>query len=426
MTLAWLLLGPGNLRRSRWYLMTLGALLLLVGLAVVLDASDRDASDLVTRLALEAAGWLTVALGLFKLAFTVLASGGATPSVFGFQGVVYIILGFAIADFPTESGTAVPWLFGVACLLNGLYQLLSALIIRYPRWGWFVVSGLAHLCFGILVFLEWKVAIHWVVPLLLGASLSVFGVATLRTALRVDRFAAATAEDDPWSAVRYYLDFHLPRRFRAHELLRPEPMPDLGAAHGDLLVHIWTPITVSRIEQDPNLVSRYVVARDHEGKFTVGHAALEMGPDVYISHCDGDPEAFNDTDEVWRTLRSRDVSGVFLPTFQEEVAHYMDPSVTVRFRTFSAPQLRAFWEAYRAITAYNFTNRNCSVAVALALEAALMGSMAGRSRLKSLLRLLGSRDLWMAHFIRWKAREMVWTPGIMLDYALALQRVVEG
>ena len=35
-------------------------------------------------------------------------------------------------------------------------------------------------------------------------------------------------------------------------------------------------------------------------------------------------------------------------------------------------------------------------------------------------------DLWIAHFIRWKAREMVWTPGMMLDYARALERLVEG
>ena len=36
-----------------------------------------------------------------------------------------------------------------------------------------------------------------------------------------------------------------------------------------------------------------------------------------------------------------------------------------------------------------------------------------------------NKDLWVAHFIRWKAREMVWTPGMMLEYAMALQRVVE-
>jgi uncharacterized membrane protein HdeD (DUF308 family) len=422
MNLAWLLLGPGNLRRSRGWLVVMGALLLAAGLAIVIDASDT-----VTALTLEACGWLLVALGLFKLALTVLASGGGTPSLFGVQGVIFTVFGLAVAEFPGTSENAVPWLFGLAFLLNGTYQLVSALIIRYPNWLWFLVSGAAHLVLGGLMFLEWKLAMHWVVPLLLGAGLAVFGLSTLRTALRLGPYLPGEEGWVPERAVRWYMDFHMPRRFRQHYFPGPiQPPPETGAPHGELLVHIWTPITVSRVEQDPNLVSRYVVARDQEGKFTVGHAALEMAPDVYVSHCDGDPNAFDDTDEVWRTLRARDVHGEFLPGFKEEVEHYMEPSVTVRFRNFREDQLRTFWAVYRQVTTYNFTNRNCSVAVALALEAALMGSMGGGRRFRALVGLLLSRDLWMAHFIRWKAREMVWTPGIMLDYAIALQRVAEG
>jgi len=190
-------------------------------------------------------------------------------------------------------------------------------------------------------------------------------------------------------------------------------------------VHIWTPTTVAKVDAAPNLISRYVAARDAEGKFTVGHTALEMNPELYISHCDGDPTAFENSDEVWETLRSKDVPGVFLPSFEEEIKTYVQPSATIRFRNFSAGQLRTFWTLYRSVTAYNFTNRNCSVAVALALEAALMGSLTTRHRIRTLFWLLTNKDLWVAHFIRWKAREMVWTPGMMRDYVGALHRVVE-
>jgi hypothetical protein len=169
-----------------------------------------------------------------------------------------------------------------------------------------------------------------------------------------------------------------------------------------------------------------VATRNLEGKFTVGHSALEMSPDVYISHCDGDSTAFDSDQEMWEMLRSKDVPGVFLPTFEEEVQSYMQPSATIRFRNFKVDQLRTFWALYSSVTAYNFTNRNCSVAVALALEAALMGSLDGKHRIRTLLHLMTNKDLWVAHLMRWKAREMVWTPGMMLDYALALQRVVEG
>lgn len=348
------------------------------------------------------------------------------PSFFAFQGGVFVVLGIAIADFPHQSGNAVPWLFGLALILNGLYQTLSAVIIRYPNWRWFLVSGIGHLIFGGLLFLQWKQAVSWVVPLFLGGGLILIGLTTLRTALRLSRYLDIKDGSDPVMAVRYYLDNHVAGRFRkqylSKELAAP---PELNQGHADLLVHVWTPSTVAKVDHAPNLVGRFVATQDNEGKYTVGHSALEMNPDVYISHCDGDPTAFESSDEVWKTLRSADVPGVYLESFEEEIKTYVLPSATIRFRNFSEGQLRTFWSLYRQVSDYNFTNRNCSVAVALALEAALMGSLDTGRRFRTLLYLLTNKDLWVAHFIRWKAREMVWTPGMLLEYAVALQRVVE-
>ena len=421
MNLAMLLLGPGNLNRSRWYLTALGLILCAVGLFIVIDASDT-----VTLISLEAFGWVMVVMGLAKLAFSILAGGGGMPSFFGVQGLVFILLGIAIADFPQQSENAVPWLFGLALLLNGLYQLLSALIIRYPNWGWFLASGIGHLLFGGGLFLEWKESVTWVVPLFLGGGMILIGLTTLRTALRLGRYLRGKDESDTELAIRYFLDFHVAGRFRERYLTAPVPPVEVNEEHGDLLVHIWTPVTVAGVERNPTLVNRYVMARDDDGKCTVGHSALEMNPDIYISHCDNDPIAFEmANDEVLGVLRSKEVPGIFLSSFEEEIKSYVMPSATIRFRNFNEAQLRTFWALYRKVTAYNFTNRNCSVAVAMALEAALMGSLDTGRRFRTLLYLLTNKDLWVAHFIRWKAREMVWTPGMMLDYAVALQRVVE-
>ncbi len=422
MNLAMLLLGPGNLNRSRRYLTLLGTLLSGVGLFIVIDASDT-----VTLITLEAFGWVMVVMGLAKLAFSILAGGGGMPSFFGVQGIIFIVLGIAIADFPQQSENAVPWLFGLALLLNGLYQLLSALVIRYPNWGWFVVSGVGHLLFGGLLFLDWKEAAKWVVPLFLGGGMILIGLTTLRTALRLGRYLQGREGEESEMAIRYFLDFHVAGRFRERYLAaEPAAPPESGQEHDGLQVHIWTPATVANLKPSGNLINSYVAARNAEGKFTVGHSALEMNPDIYISHCDNDPIAFEmANDEVLGVLRSKEVPGLFHPSFEEEMKSYVLPSATIRFHNFNEGQLRTFWALYRRETEYNFTNRNCSVAVALALEAALMGSLDTGHRFRTLLYLLTNKDLWVAHFIRWKAREMVWTPGMMLDYAVALQRVVE-
>jgi uncharacterized membrane protein HdeD (DUF308 family) len=425
MTLALLLLGPGDLRRSRWFLSALGLSLVAMGGVVALDTWNA-----VTDICLEAAGWTMVAVGLVRIAFFFL-EGSERPWLLLVQGAALVALGFALADFTSESGQAIPWLIGSALCLNGFYETGSAVVIRYPRWGWFAAIGGAHFAVAALLFFRWRQAIDWAVPAALGLGLAFLGVSALRMAVRLDRYLRDATRDLADAAVRYYLDFHAARRFRERSVALSSsalgaPAAGSEAGHGELLVHVWTPLAVAGLNRNPNLVSRYVAAQDKAGKYTVGHSALEMTPDVYISHCDGNPDAFETTDEVWQTLRSKDVPGVFLPTFEEEIAHYMAPTATIPFRRFSASQLRHFWAAYRAVTHYNFTNRNCSVAVAMALEAALLGSLASPRWIRSLLSLLTNKDLWMAHFIRWKAREMVWTPGLMLDYARALARVVEA
>jgi uncharacterized membrane protein HdeD (DUF308 family) len=407
MNIVLLLLGPGNLRRSRFCLAALSCILIATGTVIIVDASDT-----VTLITIEAFGWVMVAVGLTKLAFSAVSGAVGFTSLFGTHGIVLVVLGYAIADFPMESRNAVPWLFGLSLLLNGTYQTISAIIIRYPMWGWFLGCGIGHLVLGGFTFLNWKHAITWVVPLFLGTAFCLVGMSTLHAALRMGRYLRKDNSWDAEMAIRYFLDFHVPRRFRKQYFPEePKSPANIGQPHGDLLVHIWTPITVAKVDQNPNLVSRYVAARDQEGRFSVGHAALEMTPDIYISHCDGDPTAFESGGEMLQTLRSRNVPGVFLPTFEEEVQTYMQPSITIRFRNFKEDQIRTFWALYRLVSDYNFTNRNCSVAVALALDAALMGSLAPWQRFRTTLDLLTKKELWVAHFIRWKARQMVWTPG---------------
>lgn len=423
MNIALLLLGPANLHRNRWYLAALGLALMATGAAIGFETHET-----VTLVSLEAIGWILVAMGLARIAFALLA-GGEMAVLLGLRGLAFVVLGLAAADYPLESGNAVPWLFGMALLMNGLYQVGSALVIRYPGFGWLLISGGLHLGFGGMLFFRWREAASWVVPLALGAGVALLGLVMLRMALRLGSILPDIEEGGAQAAVRYFLEFHVAHRFHRRYLALPVGFrghPDVGGAHGDLFVHVWTPTTVAKVERRFNPVSRYVAARDEAGKFAVGHAAMEMKPDVYISHSDGDPTAFDSQEQVWQTLRSRDVPGVFRPSFEEEVASYMVPPASIRFRNFNEDQLRSFWSLYRAVDAYNFTNRNCSVAVAMALEAALMGSLARYRRIRNVLGLLWNKDLWVAHFIRLKAREMVWTPGMMLDYAAALQRVVEA
>jgi hypothetical protein len=175
------------------------------------------------------------------------------------------------------------------------------------------------------------------------------------------------------------------------------------------------------------LIDRYVAAVDANGVISTGHAALEVAPDLYISHypaqeIEHSPDDFR---ALLRASKANDVPGRFQPAYAIEAAGWCDSSARVLFERYDVARLRAFWGHYRQDTTYNLTNRNCSSTVAAALESALEGTLGAGRGLATFLRALVNPELWVAAQLRRHAESMAWTPGLVLDYARALRVAIE-
>lgn len=193
-----------------------------------------------------------------------------------------------------------------------------------------------------------------------------------------------------------------------------------------MIVHVWTPVGSSVDPVKAPLVDRWIAAVDRQGTVSTGHSALELPPDLYISHY-RIAEQDRTAQEFRQALHAgahNNVPGRFLPSYRHEVNLWYEATAHVAFRRFNAQRLRRFWEAYRQDATYNLTNRNCSVVVVLALDVALEGVLA-HVRLWPMLALLVHPDIYLATMLRKRARSMTWTPGLVLDYARALKRVTE-
>jgi hypothetical protein len=193
------------------------------------------------------------------------------------------------------------------------------------------------------------------------------------------------------------------------------------------VVHIWTPVGSAENPERRLLIDRYVAAVDGKGMISTGHSSLELLPDIYISHyplleIDHSPEDFVHS---LRATAENDVPGKFQPSYALESADWCPADAQVEFHTYDANRLRAHWEAYRRDNTYNLTNRNCSVTVAVALEAALEGMLDDGTAWRHFFLLVANPDLWIAALLRARAESMTWTPGLVLDYARALHSIVE-
>jgi hypothetical protein len=300
--------------------------------------------------------------------------------------------------------------------MDGALKIISARVVRFPGWRMTQAAGIVMLLLAIGTLQPLPTWYVGTIGCNVGLLLTLSGLKILHLANRLRQLSP----DAPLSSILS------PGRIawnagdlRAH-----------GAAdQAELVVHVWTPTGSLKTAQRRPVIDRYIAAVDADGAVSTGHAALELAPDVYISHypaadLDRSPDDFA---RMLRATPDNNVPGRFLPSYPEEAAEWCASTMQVRFANFDAARLRAFWAAYRRDDTYNLTRRNCSSAVAHALDAALEGVLAEHvpRRLTGLMRAIISPELWVASLLRTRAETMAWTPGLVLDYARALSGVIE-
>jgi len=413
-----LLLGVDYLRKRARALVLAGALLLVAGVAVVIDALD---SALYFPLNVFAA--LFIVEGLCTLAIAKSGVGGQRVLRYT-KGIFVLTAGILVLAGHHHGHFVLSMIFGLLFLADGLMQCIASYVVRYERWRYVFASGVAEILLAIFFFQPYPTHYVGTVPYCVGLFLAISGLKLLSLARRVRHLDANPAlADNPRQ------DF-MPTLANgpAQTVFDGPPLESERA----LTVHVWTPSGSAKAQtRSYPVVDRYIAAVDVNGVVSTGHAALESPEGVYVSlypaeEIDQSPEQFG---TLLRATAENDIPGKFQPDYPTESRAWCPSTVQVRIRNYDAARLQAFWEQYRGDTTYNLTHRNCSSSVSGALEAALDG-VVGRLRWPDagwgvLIRLVLTPELWVAAQIRKRALTMAWTPGLTLDYARALSMLAD-
>ncbi|WP_279045151.1 HdeD family acid-resistance protein [Cedecea davisae] len=415
--IALLLFGVDFMRSRVKYLILLGGLWGLLGLAIFLDGLDG-----VTYFPLRFFGLLLLMESLVTLS---IASGGvgAQKAVLYFKGGVFCFVSLLILSNQSYSNLLLAIVFGFAYFVIGLFVIFSAWIVRFPHWKSTLVTGMAQIVFAIFMFSPWPTHYKATVSFFLGTLMIFSGIHTVRLALRVARLKEGTSVFEV--LVPAGMNFEVKKGAET----KAKPVDSSGADFSEpLTVHIWTPEGTASASTIPRpVINRYIAAVDTEGVISTGHAALEVPPGIYISlypaeDIDRSPSEFLNT---LKATRDNDVPGTFQPDYATEAAEWCHSDRKIYFHQYNGKALQRFWSAYKLTKTYNLTYRNCSSSVAYALEASLDGVLSRHSKSwLSILRTLAMPELWIAAQVRKRAVSMAWTPGLVMDYARALRSIV--
>jgi uncharacterized membrane protein HdeD (DUF308 family) len=409
--LAMLLLGARSIRR-RWMLLpAVGALWMLVGALLIGDVS----ADGLLSIGIEALGVLLIVEGVMVSPLA-LGGGVRTNPARLARAIGFVVLGVLILR-PIDHGVPDTLLFCLLFAVDGALRVASAWVVRFQRWRGALAAGVLELALAALVLADWPIAHTVIVPFSLGVALLASGWSLVRLGLQLRRLPPGTSittlplfASRPWHA-RPMLPGHVPHYDQ------PEP----------LVLYVWTPVGSAHDVQRHLLIDRYIAAVDGKGRISTGHSALEMRPDLYISHYPAEEIDHSPTDfaRMLRAGHENDIRGRWLPSHAQEVADWCEPDARVVFPRYDAVALRAFWDAYRQDDTYNLTSRSCSTVTSLAIESALEGILASRWPWLWFGLLVTDPTVWLAAILRRRGATMAWTPGLVLDYARALQEVVE-
>jgi uncharacterized membrane protein HdeD (DUF308 family) len=417
--LALLLLGTEAMRRRWRRIMLMGAVWIAIGAAIMFDVADG-----VTVVATETFAVLLLAEGGLRLAATA-AHEDRRRWLDLVDGALLVGCALLILDWPINTDAHNGMLFAAALLADGLVRAASGHIVRFRGWRLSLAAGLGEVALAIVLLVGWPLPYRMGVPVTLAFVLILSGASAVRVALFLRGLpAGATVAALPF--------FRRPGRgaFPAAVPAARAATLDHPAGGGEVpfTIYVWTARGSAEDPRRVPLADRYIAAIGRQGRVSTGHAACGLAPDIYISHyraeeLDVGADGFA---AILDAGQHNDVPGRFLPSYEEEAAGWMEATARVEVRRYNAARLAAFWAVYRTDSTYNLTDRNCSVAVVMAMDAALEGVLGDGPFWRWLLGLLRNPDLWTAAVLRRRAEQMAWTPGLVLDYARALRRVVES
>src|SRR4051812_45697981 len=134
-----------HLKQEWWWFLVLGILLVVSGLvAIGYPAVSSVAIVMVLGMSLMVSGIATIVANFW-------AGKWSAHMLQLLVGIFYTVVGFLIMDMPLEATASVTLIVAAMFLVIGMMRSVTALSMRYPQWGWSLLSGILTALIGLAI-----------------------------------------------------------------------------------------------------------------------------------------------------------------------------------------------------------------------------------------------------------------------------------
>jgi uncharacterized membrane protein HdeD (DUF308 family) len=159
-----------------WYF-ALGAFLVILGIF----ASGMAVAT--TLLSVVVLGWILLAAGagLVVLSFLTGRWSGFLLSLAA--GVLSLIAGIEVLSSPVTGAIVINLLIGTVLVVAGIYRAVASVAMRFPNWGWALLSGIAAFVLGAILLKGWQHTSLWFLGFAIGIDLILHGISWITFSL---------------------------------------------------------------------------------------------------------------------------------------------------------------------------------------------------------------------------------------------------
>jgi uncharacterized membrane protein HdeD (DUF308 family) len=165
--------GIEEVRKSWGWFLVSGIVLMVLGAICIVK--DQTA----TTFSILALGWVLAISAIVWLVNAFQAWTWAGFFVYALNALIRGVTGYLFIRHPDAGASAVTMLLAVLFIVGGIFRVVGASAIQFPRWGWTVFSGVVSAVLGVSLLIAWPTASTYFVGLAIGIDLVLDGAALL-------------------------------------------------------------------------------------------------------------------------------------------------------------------------------------------------------------------------------------------------------
>jgi uncharacterized membrane protein HdeD (DUF308 family) len=166
-----------DFQKNRGWFLALGILLIIAGtLAIIYDVA-------ATLLSVLFFGWLLIIMGVVEAVQSFWQPKWGGVFLHLMVGTLAAVVGFHLVSSPMEGALVLSLVMAIYFMLAGIFRAVTAIAMRFPNWGWVLLSGGITFILGVLIKSQWPASGLRIIGLFIGIDMIFSGWSYVMLAL---------------------------------------------------------------------------------------------------------------------------------------------------------------------------------------------------------------------------------------------------